>query len=115
MLHCQPSLAKPGIRMGNSSNDWVQSGRRESGAPEVPHCQEDAPKASPGRHPRTPHLAPKLPSLTLLPGRESPRIPPVAPSIGDRGYYGGDTVGIREDERGSGDGPEGGRLALANR
>ena len=79
MPHYQPSRAKPGIRIWNSSNDWAQSGRRESGAPEVPRCQVDARKALPGRHPRTSIPAPKMPSLPLLPGCESPPIPPVVP------------------------------------
>jgi hypothetical protein len=83
MPHYQPGRAKPGIRIWNSSNDWVQSGRRESGAPEVPRCQVDARKALPGRHPRISIPAPKMPSLPLLPGRESPRIPPVVPLIPD--------------------------------
>ena len=93
MPHYQPSRAKPGIRIWNSSNDWAQSGRRESGAPEVPRCQVDARKALPERHLRTSISAPKMPSLAPLPGRERPRIPIVVPSIRDRGYYGGDTGG----------------------
>jgi hypothetical protein len=115
MLHYQPSLAKPGIRIWSSSNDWAQSGHQESAAPEVPRCQVDARKALPGRRPRTSITSPKIPSLTLLTGREFLRIPPVVPLIGDQRYYGRDTVGIRGYEWGSGDGPEGERLALANR
>jgi hypothetical protein len=67
MLHYQPSLAKPGLRICSSGNDWAQSGRRESATPEVPRCQVDARTALPERHPRTRILAPKVPSLTLLP------------------------------------------------
>src|ERR1019366_7717465 len=53
MLHYQPSLAKPGLRICSSSNDWAQSGRRASAAPEVPRCQVDDRTAMPERHPRT--------------------------------------------------------------
>ena len=76
MLHYQPSLAKPGMRIWSSSNDWAQPGRRESAAPEMPRCQVDVRTALPGRHPRTSVLAPKIPSLTRLTGRQSHRIPP---------------------------------------
>ena len=79
MLHYQPSLAKPGIRIWSSSNHWAPSGRRETGAAEVPRCQVDARKALPGRHPRTSITAPKMPSLTLLTGRESLRSLAVVP------------------------------------
>jgi len=72
-------VAKTGIQIWSSSNDWAQSGRRESGAPEVPRCQLDARTALPERHPKTSLTVPKMPSLTPLTGRESPRIPPVVP------------------------------------
>jgi hypothetical protein len=57
----------------------------------------------------------KMFSLTLLTGRESLRSAPVVPLIPDQRYYGGDTGGAPGYERGSDDGPEGKRLALANR
>jgi hypothetical protein len=111
MIHYQPSLAKPGIRIWSSINHWAQSGRRESGAPEVPRCQVDTRKALPGRHPRTSITAPKMPPFTPLTGRESLRSPPVVPLIPNQRYY-GEAPGY---ERGSGDGPESERSALANR
>jgi hypothetical protein len=91
MLHYQPSLAKPGLRICSSSNDWAQSGRRESRAPEVPRCQVDAQTALPGRHPRTSITVPKMPALTLLTGRESPRSTSNPQLEVLRGGSGGDT------------------------
>src|ERR1039457_4272462 len=79
MLHYQPSLAKPRLRICSSSNDWAQAGRRELEAPEVPRCQLDARTALPGRHPRTSLTVPKMPALTPLTGRQPPRIPPPHP------------------------------------
>ena len=111
MLHYQPSVAKTGIRIWSSSNDWAQSGRRESGAPEVPRCQVDARKSLPRRHHRTGITPPKMPSLAMLTGHESLRSPPVVPLIPDKRYYGG-ALGYGW---GSGDGPESERSALANR
>src|ERR1022692_277597 len=89
MLHCQPSPAKPGRRIWNSSNDWAQSGRQKSAAPEAPRCQVDAQKALPGRHHRTSIAVPKMPSLTLLTERASSGAPTTSKRVAYRGHTGG--------------------------
>jgi hypothetical protein len=78
-----------GIRIWSSSNDWAQSGRQKSAVPEVPRCQVDAQKALPGRHHRTSIAVPKMPSLTLLTGRESSGAPTTSKRVAYRGHTGG--------------------------
>src|ERR1035438_9887199 len=77
------------IRIWGSSNDWAQSGRQKSAAPEAPRCQVDAQKALPGRHHRTSIAVPKMPSLTLLTGRESSGDPTTSKRVAYRGHTGG--------------------------
>ena len=78
--------------------------KRNSDVWESPGAQGgvDAKEALPGRHHRTSITVLKMLLFTLLPGRESLRSPTVVPLIPDQRYYGGHTVGIRGNSRGTG-------------